>query len=137
MRWKRRSEIYLGRLNPRDEPSWRGVVSASHTKMKQIYIVLCVLGFALPYYFFVPFVFENGIDLSLVLKQLFANPISSFFGVDVIVSSLVLWAFIYSEIRRRSIKFWWLSLIANLSVGVSLALPLFLLLREIELEKQK
>jgi hypothetical protein len=106
-------------------------------KMKQIYIVLCVLGFALPYYFFVPFVLENGLDLSLVVKQLFANPISSFFGADVIVSSLVLWAFIYSEIRRRSIKLWWLSLIANLSVGVSLALPLFLLLREIELEKQK
>src|SRR5262249_51520669 len=96
--------------------------------MKWLYALLCVLGFALPYYFFVPFVLANGLSLQLFVSQLFANPISSFFGADVIVSSLVLWAFIYHETRKRPVKLWWLCVIANLTVGVSLGLPLFLLL---------
>jgi len=105
--------------------------------MKWIYAVLCVLGFALPYYFFVPFVLENGLNIPLFVRQLFANPISSFFGADVIISSLVLWAFIYHETRQRPVKLWWLCIIANFAVGVSLGLPLFLLLREAEIERQK
>lgn len=103
---------------------------------KLMYTVLCVLGFVLPYYFFLQFVAEHGLRLSLLAGQLFANPISAFFAADVIVSSLVLWVFIYQETRTRSIKLWWVCIIANLAVGVSLALPLFLLLREIQTEKQ-
>jgi len=94
--------------------------------MKHIYLLLCVLGFALPYYFFVPFVLENGLSVPLLINQLFANSISSFFGADVIVSSLVLWAFIYHETRKRPIKLWWLCILANVAVGVSFGLPLFL-----------
>ena len=100
--------------------------------MKWLYGLLCVLGLILPYYFFVPFVAANGLNIPLFISQLFANPISSFFGADVIVSSLVLWAFIYFETRKRTVKLWWLCIIANLAVGVSLGLPLFLLLRENE-----
>jgi uncharacterized protein DUF2834 len=105
--------------------------------MKRIYIVLCVLGFAAPYYFLVRFVAEHGWRLSVLVSQVFANPISAFFAADVLVSSLVLWAFIYQERRKRSLKLWWICIIANLAVGVSLALPLFLLLREIQIEKQE
>ena len=104
---------------------------------KRIYIVLSVLGFAVPYYFLVRFVAEHGLHLSVLVRQSFANPISSFFAADVIVSSVVLWAFMYQEMRKRSIKLWWVCVIANLAVGVSLALPLFLLLREIQIEKQE
>jgi hypothetical protein len=99
--------------------------------------VFCVLGVALPYYFFVPFILENGLNIPLFVSQLFANQVSAFFGADVIVSSFVLWTFIYQETRKHHVRFWWLCLIANLAVGVSLGLPLFLLLREIEIEKQK
>jgi hypothetical protein len=105
--------------------------------MKWIYAGLCGLGFALPYYFFVPFVVAEGLNIPLLVSQLFANQISAFFGADVLVSSLVLWTFIYQETRTRRIRLWWLCLIANLGVGVSLALPLFLLLRETELDKEK
>lgn len=87
--------------------------------------------------FFVPFVLQNGLNIPLFVNQLFANPISSFFGADVIVSSLVLWVLLYHETRKRSVKLWWVCIIANLAVGVSLGLPLFLLLREVEVHKQK
>ncbi len=105
--------------------------------MKRAYAFLCILGLVLPYYYFVQFVLSNGLNFSLFIDQLFANHISAFFGADVIVSSLVLWAFIYHETRKRRIQLWWLCIVANLTVGVSLALPLFLLLREIENEKEK
>lgn len=106
-------------------------------RMKWIYAVLCVLGVALPYYFFVPFVLSNGLNIPLIISQLFATPISSFFGADVIVSSCVLWVMIYQESRQGGLRLWWLCLLANLAVGVSLALPLFLLLREVKTERQR
>lgn len=104
---------------------------------KRMYIALCVLGFAVPYYFFWKFVSEHGLRLSVLVSQLFGSPISAFFGTDVIVSSVVLWVFIYAETRKRPIKLWWVCIVALLAVGVSLALPLFLLLREIEIEKER
>ena len=104
--------------------------------MKWIYAALCVLGVVLPYYFFIPFVLENGLNLPLIFSQVFANQIAAFLGADVIVSSFVLWTFIYHETRKRRVRLWWLCLVANLTVGVSLGLPLFLFLREIEIEQQ-
>jgi hypothetical protein len=90
---------------------------------KHVYLSLCVLGLLLPYSQFLPFLREHGLDLRLIGEQLFANRISSFFGLDVIVSSVV-------EGRRLAMRRRWLPLVALLTVGVSLALPLFLYLRE-------
>lgn len=104
--------------------------------VKRIYIVLCILGFAVPCYFLVQYFAEHGLRLSVLAGQVVASPITAFFAADVIVSSVVLWVFMYHETRKQSIKLWWVCIIANLAVGVSLALPLFLLLREIQIEKR-
>lgn len=105
--------------------------------MKRVYAILCILGFALPYYFLLSFLLSNGLHISLLISRMFANQVSSFFVADVIVSSLVLWAFIFHETRRHQIRLWWLCILANLAVGVSLGLPLFLLLREFELDRER
>lgn len=105
--------------------------------MKKLYALLCVLGLVLPYYFFIPFLFSNGFDLPLIINLLFDNQVSAFFAADVFVSSLVLWLFIYHETRSRRVPYWWLCIVGNLAVGVSLGLPLFLFLRQAEIEKQK
>jgi Terpene cyclase DEP1 len=104
--------------------------------LSYLYIVLCVLGTVLPYHFLVPFVLQNGLNIRLFIEQLFASPVSAFFGADVMVSSAVLWVFAYSENRKQPVRLWWLCILANLMVGVSLGLPLFLLLREIAREKR-
>ena len=104
---------------------------------KNIYLILCILGTVIPYAFFVPFLAENGLNLGLFAQEMFATQIASFFSADVLVSSLALWAFIYFELYKRSIRNWWLAIVGNLVVGVSLALPLFLLLREISTEKEQ
>lgn len=102
-------------------------------KLKTIYLVLCFLGVALTYSQFVPWVAQNGLNTSLFFHQLFANRISAFFGMDVFVSALALLVFIRSEGPRLHIPGRWLPVTALILVGVSLALPLFLYLRECKL----
>jgi hypothetical protein len=104
-------------------------------KLKTIYLLLCILGVALPYWQFVPWVVEHGLNLPLFFEQLFANRIGGFFGMDVVVSAAALLVFARSEgSRLRVLGRWWLPLAAVLTVGVSLGLPLFLYLREQKME---
>jgi hypothetical protein len=103
-------------------------------KLKTIYLGLCVLGVVLPYWQFVPWVAANGLRLPLMVEQLFANRIGGFFGMDVLISSVVLIVFMRAEGRKLRVRGRWLPVLALLAVGVSLALPLFLYLRELALE---
>jgi hypothetical protein len=98
--------------------------------MQWIYLVAAILGTVLPLSQFLPFLAANGLDMSLFMQQLFQTPVSGFFAMDVLVSSLVLWVFVFSEGRRRGMSNLWLYVVCNLIVGVSLALPLFLFFRE-------
>lgn len=104
-------------------------------KPKSLYLALCVAGTVLPYWQFVPFLREHGLDLRLFFEQLFSNRIGGFFGMDVIVSSVVLWVLATIEGRRAGMKHLWVPIVATLAVGVSLGLPLFLYLRELRLEQ--
>ena len=102
---------------------------------KRVYFALCVAGTLLPYSQFIPFVREHGLDLRLFVAQLFSNRIGGFFGFDVIVSAVVVWAFVIVEGRRADIPHRWAPIAATLTVGVSLGLPLFLFMREQRLEE--
>jgi hypothetical protein len=103
---------------------------------KFLYLVLVILGFVLPYSLFVPWVMEHGLDMRLFVRQLFANRVSAFFGLDVLVSAAALIAFIRNEGGRLKMNSLWLPVASVLLVGVSLGLPLFLYLRERELERR-
>lgn len=103
--------------------------------LQTTYLILCILGTVLPYSQFVPFLIEHGLDLKLFYNQLFANQISSFFGMDLIVSSLVLWVYVFWEGTRLGMKNLWIYIASNLLVGVSLGLPLFLLMRQRQIEE--
>jgi len=102
--------------------------------MQWIYLITAILGAVLPLSQLLPFFTTYGFDMPLFFRHLFQNHVSAFFGMDVIVSSLVLWAFVFSEGRRRGMKNLWLYILCNLAVGVSLALPLFLFFRERKLQ---
>src|SRR5687768_6155942 len=99
-------------------------------KPKDLYLLLCLAGTILPYSFLVQFLREHGLNMRLFVDQVLANSISSFFGVDVIVSTVWLWVFAYFEGRRERVNHVWAPVLASLVVGVSLGLPLFLYLRE-------
>ena len=98
--------------------------------MRWLYLAAAILGTLLPLSQLVPFLAAHGADAPLFFGQLFQTHVSAFFGADVIVSSLALWLFVFSEGRRRGMKNLGLYVVCNLAVGVSLALPLFLFFRE-------
>lgn len=103
-------------------------------KPKTLYLVLCVVGAVLPYSLFVPFLLEHGLDFRLIVEQMFANRISGSFALDVIVSSVVFWVFLAVERNRVRVGNLWAPVAANVVVGLSLGLPLFLYMRERRLE---
>ena len=102
---------------------------------KITYLILCVLGAVVPYSQFIPWVLDHGLNFRLLVEQLFANRISGFFALDVLLSSCVVIAFVRREGTRRGVRLLWLPIVALLTVGVSLGLPLFLYLRERHLER--
>ena len=103
--------------------------------MRWRYLVGAVLGALLPLSFFVPFLLGHGLDGALFFRLLFANHISAFFAMDVLVSSVVLCSFVLAEGRRLKMGHLWVYVICLLLVGVSLALPLFLFVRSRKVER--
>lgn len=100
--------------------------------MKTLYLVLFVAGCLLPLSQLVPWVIAHGIDPGLFVAELFANRISGFFGLDVIVSALVVLARAWQERRRGRLRHAWAPALATVLVGVSAGLPLLLFLRREE-----
>jgi Protein of unknown function DUF2834 len=114
---------------------WPRMPSFAFMKARHVYLILSVLGFVIPYSQFVPWVFEHGLNFGLFFRELFANRISAFFAVDVIVSAIVLIWFIQSEGKRLRLRLLWLPTVGTLIVGVSFGFPLFLFLRQVTLDR--
>jgi hypothetical protein len=104
-------------------------------KPKPIYLALCILGGVLPYWQFVPWLFEHGLNLTLLVHELFINRISSFFGIDVIISAIAALVFMRVESSRCRIRNRWVPAVAGLLVGVSFGLPMYLYMREQKLQQ--
>lgn len=101
---------------------------------KNIFLLLAILGFIAPYYFFLQVPVENGFDLPLLLQPLFANNLLRGLTADLTVTVIVFWIFVFVEANRIQMKIPWVYLLATVLVGLSFALPLFLYFRERKLE---
>jgi hypothetical protein len=98
--------------------------------MKSVYLLLSILGTVLPLSQFYGFLVSYGFNFSSFFEQLFINKVSSFFALDVLVSTFVVIIFIQQECRKRSIYYYWVAYVGLFLAGVSSGLPLFLYLRE-------
>ena len=103
---------------------------------KNIYLAFALIGLLAPYYFLFKFLGTSGFDIPLLIEQLFANNISTFFAVDLIISIVVFWIWMTTETNKLQMKNWWLYILASLAVGLSFALPLFLYFREQKIESK-
>lgn len=104
--------------------------------MVRFYTIMCVLGTVLPYSALVAWGVENGgLDIGAMIAEVARSRMSTFAWADVLISAIVLICFIRSEGRRLSISRLWAPVAATCAVGVSLGLPLFLLMRERELRR--
>ncbi|NKB34432.1 MAG: DUF2834 domain-containing protein [Pseudomonadales bacterium] len=90
---------------------------------KTVYLIMAVLGAAVPIYFFIGFFGSEGFDAIAFAQALYSNGASSGFASDLFISSFVFWIFMFS--RKEGPKPW-LFIVLNLTIGLSLALPLYL-----------
>jgi len=104
-------------------------VGAMGGEMRAFLIVSCLAGIVIPYWFALPFFLIHGANFSLFFEEVFGTRISSFFAADLIVASVIFLVWSWRDSRERGIAGWWIVLLSNLVVGLSLALPLYLLKR--------
>lgn len=100
---------------------------------KNIFLVLAIIGLIAPYYFFLQM---RGFDLNTVFDLFASSPILSGTAMDLLISVIVFWVFMFTEAKKLEMKNSWVYLLATLSVGLSFSLPLFLYFRERKLESQ-
>lgn len=103
--------------------------------IKHLYLGLCLVGAIAPLSQFLPWFMVHGLDLELFFSELFSTRISAFFGLDVIISAIVLIIFVLVDSKRLAVSNAWLAIVATLCVGVSLGLPLYLYMREQKIER--
>ncbi len=109
----------------------------SAIKKKHVYLFLCLLGTVLPYSQFILWITENGLDLPLLIEQITSSRIAAFGWLDVAVSAIVLFVFIFTSGVESRVAKLWLPAAGTLVVGVSLGLPLFLYLLEVTEERRR
>lgn len=98
--------------------------------VRHFYLAMAVIGAIVPWLLFGSFFFENGPDVPLFLKSLFANGAAGGFSADVLISIAVFLVWSWRDASRNNVRRWWLVLPASFLVGLSLSLPLYLYLRE-------
>lgn len=98
--------------------------------LKNFYALMAVVGTILPWYFFGTFIAANGLDIPLFVSSLFVNGAAGGFTADVLISAVIFWVWSYVDADRNSVRNWWVVLPTMATVGLSLALPLYLYLRE-------
>lgn len=93
-----------------------------------VYLALAVLGTLWPLSQIVPWLMVHGFNLGLFWQSIVGSGVSAFAWADVVVTVLTIIAFAWHE--RRKIPGWGWAVLASLTVGASLGLPLLLYLRE-------
>lgn len=106
-------------------------------RLKHIYLFLCGLSVVLTFSQLIPFMREHGGDMVLLFKQGFETYGAGFLTMDLLGVALAAAIFIVVEGRRLKMRGLWLPIASIFAVGISLALPIFLYMRERHLEKNK
>ena len=97
---------------------------------KNIYLAFAIIGTVIPWVFFGRFFALNGLDIPLFIQSLFANGPAAGFSADVLISIVVFWLWAIVDARKHQVRLWWLIFPAGFTVGLSLAMPLYIYLRE-------
>lgn len=95
----------------------------------KIYLIFAIIGAIVPYGFFIPWLRQHGMDLSLLLQHLMSNNISLFAWADVIISAIALIVFILKDKTSLSNNKRYSAIAASLLIGPSCGLPLYLYFR--------
>ncbi len=94
--------------------------------MRTLYLFLTLLGTVLPLYAFSVHIQRHGMSLTLFISELWANPVTTGFTIDLLISSVVLWCFAGYQLKhRQQLRLLPIFILLNLCIGLSCALPAF------------
>jgi len=102
--------------------------------MKRIYALLTLIGIALPFSQFTLWLVEYGFDVALFLQQIIENPLAAFAWLDVVVTVIVIVFMVFNEGKQLRMKKIWIPIVASFIGGASVGLPLFLYMKQCQLE---
>ena len=98
--------------------------------LRIVYLLLAIAGTLIPFFFFAGHIRAEGLGITPFLAAVFANDAASGFASDLVVSSIAFWvAMIVARGRDKGPSPWGF-IAVNLCVGLSAALPRYLLVRE-------
>lgn len=95
----------------------------------RFYVSFALIGLILPWIPYVLFLRSEGVNLLLFVDQVFANLPSTGFALDVLLSTSLFWIWSYDDARRHGIAHWWVVLLSGLTLGLSVAMPLYFVFR--------
>lgn len=95
-------------------------------------VFMCVIGTILPWAHFIVYFTNEPSNLINIITNIFPNPLASGFTTDLLISIMVLLVWTYFDIGRQNIKKWLLLVFSTCFVGLSLSLPLYLLMKHAE-----
>ncbi|GLX77326.1 hypothetical protein tinsulaeT_06660 [Thalassotalea insulae] len=98
--------------------------------MKNIYLLLAIIGAVIPYLFYIQFMQVEGLNFSLFITQIFANKAASGFTADVLLATVVFWCFIFQRAKSSSAPKPLVFFVLSCTVGLSCALPAYLYANE-------
>lgn len=106
-------------------------------KTKHLYLLLALIGLVATWYFNFKF-YQHELDTSLsnfITLTTTTWPAKSISAdISVVALTFIIWMIL--ESRRLQIKYWWLVLLSTFLIALAFSFPLFLYLRELQLEKQ-
>jgi len=93
--------------------------------MKNIYLIGAIIGSIVPYLFFFQFIQTEGLNLIEFSSSLFVNGAACGFSADLLITSFVFWAYMFSKVKDGQPKPY-VFIALNLTIGLSCSLPAYL-----------
>lgn len=107
-------------------------------KKQVFYGVLALAGISLTWYYNIQFALQHGsMDMTVFIAECFANHAASSISWDVTIAAIAFLTWSNIESKRLQMRGWPIIAVLTLGVALAFAFPLFLLLRERQLEKHK
>lgn len=98
--------------------------------MRIFYLVAAIVGTVLPWASFLPFLLDNGIWPGTILTALYVNGATTGLSTDFFLTCGVFWVFVIRDATRLGLRGWWFTLPAAPLIGLSMAVPAYLFIRE-------